>query len=214
MIDESIRKSDPDASGAFVWAPGGLLARRAGGEEFPVEATISQSGVRDRRLHTLILRDVDERRRAEMELRLAARKVADLEQAERRMSEQLRQANEALVQSEERFRDLFDEAPIAYVHEDLDTRFVRANRAAMRILGIKPEEVAAISGSRSYPIRPTPNAACAKPLNLSDTAPTPAASCSNCAAGTRQTCVGPMVVQACRGGITHAPCSSISPIGC
>src|SRR6266446_84122 len=41
-------------------------------------------------------------------------------------------------ESEERFRDLFDEAPIAYVHEGLDTRFIRANRAAMRILGIKP----------------------------------------------------------------------------
>ena len=66
VIDESIRKSDSDASGAFVWAPGGLLARRAGGEEFPVEATISQAGVRGRRLYTLILRDVDERGRAEM----------------------------------------------------------------------------------------------------------------------------------------------------
>ncbi len=69
VIDESIRKSDSDASGAFVWAPGGLLARRAGGEEFPVEATISQAGVRGRRLYTLILRDVDERGRAEEALR-------------------------------------------------------------------------------------------------------------------------------------------------
>ena len=43
-------------------------------------------------------------------------------------------------EAEERFRDLFDEAPIAYVHEGLDTRFLRANRAAMRSLGITPEE--------------------------------------------------------------------------
>ncbi len=43
-------------------------------------------------------------------------------------------------ESEERFRDLFDEAPIAYVHEDLESRFLRANRAALRILGLKPEE--------------------------------------------------------------------------
>jgi len=90
----------------------------------------------------------------QMELRLAARKVADLEQVERRMSEQLRQANEALVQSEERFRDLFDEAPIAYVHEGLDSRFIQANRAAMRILGIKPEEIAGMFGKSLVPDMP------------------------------------------------------------
>ena len=71
----------------------------------------------------------------QMELRLAARKVAELEQAERRMSEELRQANEALGESERRWRDLFDEAPIAYVQERLDTRLIQANRAAMSILG-------------------------------------------------------------------------------
>ena len=48
VIDESIRKAESDASGAFMWAPGGLIAKRAGGEEFLVEATISQAGVRDR----------------------------------------------------------------------------------------------------------------------------------------------------------------------
>ncbi len=90
----------------------------------------------------------------QMELRLAARKVADLEQVEHKMSEQLRQANEALLQSEERFRDLFDEAPIAYVHEGLDSRFIQANRAAMRILGIKPEEIAGMFGRSLVPDTP------------------------------------------------------------
>jgi PAS domain S-box-containing protein len=90
----------------------------------------------------------------QMELRLAARKVAELEQAERRMSEQLRQANEALGQSDERFRDLFDEAPIAYVHEGLDTRIIQANRTAMRILGLKPEEVAGTFGKSLVPDTP------------------------------------------------------------
>jgi PAS domain S-box-containing protein len=55
----------------------------------------------------------------------------------------------SLAESEERFRDLFDEAPIAYVHEGLDTRFIRANRAAMRILGITPEQVPGTFG-RSF----------------------------------------------------------------
>jgi len=51
-----------------------------------------------------------------------------------------------LRDSEQRYRDLYEEAPIAYVHEDLQSRFLRANRAAMRILGLKPEEVAGTVG--------------------------------------------------------------------
>ncbi len=90
----------------------------------------------------------------QMELRLAARKVAEAEQVERRMSEQLRQASDALTESEERFRDLFDEAPIAYVHEGVDTRFIRANRAAMRILGIKSDDIAGTFGKSLVPNTP------------------------------------------------------------
>jgi PAS domain S-box-containing protein len=90
----------------------------------------------------------------QMELRLAARQLGELEQLERQMSEQLRQANEALAQSEERFHDLFDEAPIAYVHEGLDSRFIQANCAAMKILGIKPEEVAGTFGKSLVPDTP------------------------------------------------------------
>ena len=85
---------------------------------------------------------------------LAARKVAELEQQQRRISDQLKQASEALDASEERFRDLFDEAPIAYVHEGLDSRFIRVNRAAMRILGLKPEEVAGTYGKSFVPDTP------------------------------------------------------------
>jgi formate hydrogenlyase transcriptional activator len=59
-------------------------------------------------------------------------------------------------ESEERFRDLFDEAPIAYVHEDLESRFLRANRAARRILGITAEEVNGMVGKTL--VRDTPEA--------------------------------------------------------
>lgn len=39
------------------------------------------------------------------------------------------------------FRDLFEEAPIPYVHEAMDTRFIRMNRAARELLGVRPDEV-------------------------------------------------------------------------
>lgn len=57
-------------------------------------------------------------------------------------------------ESDERFRDLFDEAPIAYVHEGLDSRFIRANRAAMRILGIRPDEIEGTYGRNFAPDTP------------------------------------------------------------
>ncbi|HEV8070529.1 MAG TPA: sigma 54-interacting transcriptional regulator [Planctomycetaceae bacterium] len=52
----------------------------------------------------------------------------------------------SLIESEQRYRDLFEEAPIAYVLEDIDSRFIKANQAAIRILGLKPEEVAGTLG--------------------------------------------------------------------
>jgi formate hydrogenlyase transcriptional activator len=82
----------------------------------------------------------------------ASRARAELERL--RTEDALRDANEALVRSEERFRDLFDEAPIAYVHEGLDSRFIEANRTAMRILGLKPEEIAGMTGRSLVPDTP------------------------------------------------------------
>lgn len=52
-------------------------------------------------------------------------------------------------QLREEFRDLFEEAPIAYVHEGLDSRVIRANRAATTMLGIRPDEIVGILG-RSF----------------------------------------------------------------
>ena len=57
-------------------------------------------------------------------------------------------------ESDERFRDLFDEAPIAYIYEGLDSRFLRVNRAAMKILGIKPGEVEGTYGKSFFPDTP------------------------------------------------------------
>ena len=75
----------------------------------------------------------------------AARAAAELERL---------RTDKELRESEQRLSDLFDEAPIAYVHEGLDTRFIRANHAALRILGIKPEEVSSMYGRSLAPDTP------------------------------------------------------------
>jgi formate hydrogenlyase transcriptional activator len=49
--------------------------------------------------------------------------------------------------ADEDLDDLFEEAPVAYVHEDMNTRFIRANRAAREILGISAEEVSRTLGT-------------------------------------------------------------------
>ena len=151
----------------------------------------------------------------QMELRLAKRKIAEWEQIERRTSEQLRQANEVLGQSEERFRDLFDEAPIAYVHEGVDFRMIRANRAAMEILGIKPEEVPGIFGTSLVPDTPDAQRRVRDVLEAIGGGLTRAAPCSNCAARTAMSrCgssggLGPLLAAP-----TRARCSSISRTAC
>jgi PAS domain S-box-containing protein len=50
-----------------MWTPGELVGLRASGEEFPIEATISQIEAGDQRLFTVILRDITERKRADAE---------------------------------------------------------------------------------------------------------------------------------------------------
>jgi PAS domain S-box-containing protein len=62
--------------------------------------------------------------------------------------------DQMLKQSEQRYRDLFDEAPIPYVYEDTQTRFVSANRAAIELLGLRPEEVPGTVGMSL--VAPTP----------------------------------------------------------
>ncbi|MEO6740029.1 MAG: sigma 54-interacting transcriptional regulator, partial [Chthoniobacteraceae bacterium] len=57
-------------------------------------------------------------------------------------------------QLREEFRDLFEEAPIPYVLEDIDSRFIRANRAAISTLGIKPEDVTETFGKSFVPDTP------------------------------------------------------------
>ncbi|MGZ5018364.1 MAG: sigma 54-interacting transcriptional regulator [Methylobacter sp.] len=59
---------DNAAAKKQAWAPEGLSARRADGEEFPIEATFSPLEAHEQKLYTIILRDVNDRRLAEQKL--------------------------------------------------------------------------------------------------------------------------------------------------
>jgi PAS domain S-box-containing protein len=76
----------------------------------------------------------------------AARAAAELDRL---------RAESLLRESEDRYKDLFEEAPIAYVHEGMDSKFIRANRAALKSLGIKAEDVTGTCGRSFIPGTPS-----------------------------------------------------------
>ncbi len=52
-----------------------------------------------------------------------------------------KRAERALQQSEQKFRDLFDDAPVAYHELDLDNRITRVNATELAMLGYRAEEM-------------------------------------------------------------------------
>ena len=63
-----------------LWAPAGILARRFDGQEFPVEATLSRTSVAGKSLVTIILRDVNERHNAKLELQKLQNEIVYLQE--------------------------------------------------------------------------------------------------------------------------------------
>jgi len=59
-----------------------------------------------------------------------------------------------IKENEERLRDLFDEAPIAYVNEGLDFKFIRANKTALKTLGMTADQVDGTYGFSFIPDTP------------------------------------------------------------
>ncbi len=89
-----------------------LHGLRAGGAEFPIEASISQHGEGGRKFYTVILRDITQR----------------LESAER------------LARSEARLRGILDSAMDAVITIDHDQRVVMFNQAAEAVFGWPRDE--------------------------------------------------------------------------
>jgi hypothetical protein len=90
-----------------------ITGLRADGEEFPIEASISQVVVGGQKLFTVIIRDVTEKKKAE----------------------------EALISSEVRYRLLFQKNPLPMWVFDIETfKFLAVNFAAVKVYGYTKDE--------------------------------------------------------------------------
>lgn len=98
------RFAQTGATGRMMASLSDLSAVRASGEEFPVEASISQAGESGRKLFTVILRDITERRRAEEALRIERAQL----------------------------RAVLDNAPLLTIITDLEGYILLANRSALK----------------------------------------------------------------------------------
>jgi formate hydrogenlyase transcriptional activator len=85
-----------DAGEQKIWAPEGITAVRADGEEFPVEATVSPLQVFGTRLYTIILRDINERE-------LARQQIHTLQTENQTLQEEIRRR--------QRFAEMIGDSP-------------------------------------------------------------------------------------------------------
>jgi PAS domain S-box-containing protein len=86
---------------------------RSNGERFPLEASISRIAIRGETLYTFVLRDITQRLRDE----------------------------ESLLESETRFRTMFQNAPVGMEQVGLDGTLLMVNEALCRMLGFAESEL-------------------------------------------------------------------------
>jgi formate hydrogenlyase transcriptional activator len=140
---EELEKSFPKEKGiqSYLSVP---IFSPSGGEVLGHIAAFDKIPMKREQNQTYILKIFAARAGAEMDRLAALRKLEQINQG----------LSVSLDKSEQQYRDLFEQAPIAYVHEGLDSKFISANRAALRILGVKPNEVAGTYGSSLVPDTP------------------------------------------------------------
>src|ERR671917_1218625 len=94
-----------------------LVALRKDGSEFPIEMSLGETYEDGERLFTGVIRDITERKRTE----------------------------DALREARDRFRTIFDHAPIGVAMVSLEGRYLQVNRSLCEILGYTEEELQALT---------------------------------------------------------------------
>jgi diguanylate cyclase (GGDEF)-like protein/PAS domain S-box-containing protein len=94
-----------------------LVGLRKDGSEFPMEMSLGETQEDGERLFTGVIRDITERKRAQ----------------------------DVLREAQDRFRSVFDHAPIGVAVVSLDGRYLQVNRSLCEILGYSEEELQALT---------------------------------------------------------------------
>jgi len=90
-----------------VWAPEGITAVRADGEEFPIEATVSPLEIAGKRLYTIILRDINERELARQQIHSLQAKNLNLQEEIRR-----REGFSEMIGDSSAMREVFEQIAV------------------------------------------------------------------------------------------------------
>jgi PAS domain S-box-containing protein len=137
LLPEELRSSHMDAVRTFAAALtarstrslDSLLARRANGQSFPVEASISQAEVSRKKIFTVIMRDISEQRRIEEERRQA---LEELQRARDKLAEEKVYLEEEVNTFS--CQDMIGQSP-ALKHVLEDAARVAPSAAAVLLLG-------------------------------------------------------------------------------
>jgi formate hydrogenlyase transcriptional activator len=93
-----------DSTGISVGSFGSLTARRAAGEKFPVDVSVSEAELNGQRFNTIILRDITERLRAEEALRERRQALSEAQRVAKVGSWEWDPTTDVVTWSDEMFR--------------------------------------------------------------------------------------------------------------